>query len=79
MGLEGYSKRANVIFSDSENQDLKPKLFGFGFSTQNVSNLLQFHVTLIDDKAEQIEFEKKLTQSSSNKLWNSINLIMWIW
>ena len=79
MGLEGYSKRANVIFSDSENQDTKPKHFGFGFSTQNVSSSLKFYLTLIDDKGEQTEFKKKLTQGSSNKLWNSINSIMWIW
>ena len=76
MGLEGYLKRANVIFSDSKNQDTKPKHFSFGFSTQNVSNLLKCYVTLIDDKGEQIEFEKKWTQSSSNKLWNSSNSIM---
>ena len=68
MGLEGYSKRANVIFSDSENQDTKPKHFGFGLSTQNVSSLLKFYLTLIDDKGEQTEFKKKLTQGSSNKL-----------
>ena len=43
---KGHSKRANVIFSDSENQDTKKKHFAFGFSTQSVSDF------------EQIAFEK---------------------
>lgn len=58
--IKDYSKRGTVIFSDSENQDAKPKHFGFGFSTPNVSDLLKFYVILIDDKGEQIEFEKNL-------------------
>lgn len=32
--------------------------FAFGFSTQSVSDLLKFYITLIDDKDEQIAFEK---------------------
>ena len=57
--IKGHSKRANVIFSDSENQDTKTKYFAFGFSTQNISDLLKFYITLIDDKGEHIELEKK--------------------
>ena len=56
--LKLHSKIANVIFSDSENQDTKTKHFAFWFSTQNVSDLLKFYITLIDDKGKQIEFEK---------------------
>ena len=57
--IKGHSKRANVIFSDSENEDTKTKHFAFGFSTQNISDLLKFYITLIDDKGEHIELEKK--------------------
>ena len=56
--IKRHSKRANVIFSDSENQDTKTKHFAFGFNSKNVSNLLKFYITLIDDKGEPIEFEK---------------------
>ena len=38
--IKGHSKRANVTFSDSENQDTKTKHFDFGFNSQNVSNFL---------------------------------------
>ena len=55
--IKGHSKRANVISLDSENQDTKTKHFAFGFNSQNVSNLLKFYITLIDNKGETIEFE----------------------
>ena len=62
---KGHSKRANVIFSDSENQDTKKIYFAFGFSTQSVSDF------------EQIAFEKN-ENSTCNIFWNSSNSIIWI-
>ena len=61
--IKGHSKRANVISLDSKNQDTKTKHFAFGFNSQNVSNLLKFYITLIDNKGETIEFE-----NSKNKV-----------
>ena len=46
--------------------------FAFGFSTQSVSDLLKFYITLIDDKDEQIAFEK-----NENGTCNSIIWIRW--
>ena len=78
--IKGYSKGANIIFSDSENQDTKTKHYAFGFNSQNVSDLLKFYIALIDDKDEPIEFEKKKKKKKStyNKFWNSSNKTKWL-
>ena len=60
--IKEHSKRANVIFSDSENQGTKTKHFAFRFNSQNVSDLLKFYITLKDDKGEPTEFEKTKTK-----------------
>ena len=53
-----YKTLGVVYLNKIKNWDAKTKHFAFGFSTQNVSNLLKFYITLIDDKGEHIEFEK---------------------
>ena len=59
--LNGVSKWINIIFNDSENPTLA-KHFAFAFETVNLSNLLNFQLSLLDDKAKPIKFalnEKK--------------------
>ena len=59
--LKGVSKWINIIFNDSENPTLA-KHFAFAFETVNLSNLLNFQLSLLDDKAKPIKFalnEKK--------------------
>ena len=59
--LKGESKWINIIFNDSENPTLA-KHFAFAFETVNLSNLLNFQLSLLDDKAKPITFapnEKK--------------------
>ena len=51
----------NVIFNDSENPTLA-KHFVFAFETANLSNLLSFQLSLLDNKTKPINFaanEKK--------------------
>ena len=51
----------NVIFNDSENPTLA-KHFVFAFETANLSNLLNFQLSLLDNKTKPINFaanEKK--------------------
>ena len=58
---KGVSKWINIIFNDSENPTLA-KHFAFAFETVNLSNLLNFQLSLLDDKAKPIKFalnEKK--------------------
>ena len=59
--LKGESKWINIIFSDSENLTLA-KYFAFAFETVNLSHLLNFQLSLLDDEAKPIKFtpnEKK--------------------
>ena len=58
--IKAQSKRTQVVFSDSE--DLTNH-FAFSFVTENISNLLNFTITLVDGKNKIIKFpegEKKL-------------------
>ena len=60
--LKGESKWINIIFNNSENPTLA-KHFVFAFETVNLSNLLNFQLSLLDDKAKPIKFtpnEKKI-------------------
>ena len=59
--LKGESKWINIILNNSENPTLA-KHFVFAFETVNLSNLLNFQLSLLDDKAKPIKFapnEKK--------------------
>ena len=60
--LKGESKWINIIFNDSENPTLA-KHFPFAFETVNLSNLLNFQLSLFDVEAKPIKFtpnEKKI-------------------
>ena len=52
--LKGESKWINIIFNDSENLALA-KHFAFAFETVNLSDLLNFQPSLLDDKAKPIK------------------------
>ena len=59
--IKGESKWINIIFNDSENLTLA-KHFAFAFETVNLSNLLNFQFSLLDNEAKPITFapnEKK--------------------
>ena len=59
--LKGESKWINIIFNGSENPTLA-KHFAFTFETINLSNLLNFQISLLNDEAKPIKFapnEKK--------------------
>ena len=61
--LKGESKWINIIFNDSENLTLA-KHFAFTFETINLSDLLIFQLSLLEDEAKSIKFaqnEKKNT------------------
>ena len=53
--LQGESKWINIIFNGSENPTLA-KHFVFAFETVNLSNLLNFQLSLLNDKAKPIKF-----------------------
>ena len=53
--IKGESKWINIIINDSENPQLE-KLFAFAFETVNLSDLLNFQLSLLDDKAKPIKF-----------------------
>ena len=53
--LKGVSKWINIIFNDSENPTLA-KHFAFAFETVNLNNLLNFQLSLLDDKAKPMKF-----------------------
>ena len=59
--IKGESKWINIIFSDSENATLA-KHFAFAFEPINVRDLLNFQLSLLNDKAKPTKFapnEKK--------------------
>ena len=61
--LKGESKWVNIIFNNSENPTLG-KHFAFVLETVNLSDLLNFQLSLLDDKAKPIKFalnEKKIS------------------
>ena len=53
--LKGESKWVNIIFNHSENPTLA-KHFAFAIETVNLSNLLNFQLSLLDDEAKAIKF-----------------------
>ena len=59
--IKWESKWINTILKDSENRTLA-KHFAFAFETLNLSILLNFQLSLLDDEAKSIKFapnEKK--------------------
>ena len=61
--IKGQSKRSQVVFSDSEEVTRETNHFAFPFTTKNISDLLNFSVTLVDGSNNIIKFpssEKKL-------------------
>ena len=61
--IKGQSKRTQVVFSDSEDLTRQTNHFAFSFVTENISDLLNFAITLVDGKNKIIKFpegEKKL-------------------
>ena len=61
--IKGQSKRSQAIFSDLEDLTRQTNHFAFTFTTKNVSDLLNFSVTLVDGTNNIIKFpkgEKKL-------------------
>ena len=66
--IKGESKWSNIVFNKSENPTIA-KLFAFPFETINLSDLLIFQLSLLDDEAKPIKFapnEKKEKKPSSN-------------
>ena len=63
--LKGVSKWINIIFNDSENPTLA-KHFAFAFETVNLSNLLNFQLSLLDGKAKPIKFALNEKNTSIN-------------
>ena len=53
--LKGESKWIKIIFNNSENPTLA-KHFAFAFETVNLSDLLNFQLSLLDDEAIPIKF-----------------------
>ena len=47
--LKGKSKWVNIVFNDSENPTLS-KHFAFAFETTNLNDLLNFELSLLDNK-----------------------------
>ena len=61
--IKGQSKRSQVVFSDYEDIARETNYLAFAFTTKNISNLLNFSVTLVDSSNNIIKFpatEKKL-------------------
>ena len=52
---KGQTKRSQAIFVDSEFQT-KPSHLAFAFTTRNLSDLLNFTVTLFDSDGKEIKF-----------------------
>ena len=66
--IKGESKWSNIVFNKSENPTIA-KLFAFPFETINLSDLLIFQLSLLDDEAKPIKFapnEKKKKNTSIN-------------
>ena len=53
--VKGQSKRSQAIFIDSE-QIIKLSHFAFAFITRNISNILNFTITLLDGDGKKITF-----------------------
>ena len=60
--LKGASKRAQAVFSDSEDLNRSSDHLAFSFITKNVSDFLQFLVGLLDGAAKEITFPDNETK-----------------
>ena len=56
--IKGQSKRVQVVFSDSEKITGQLNHFAFNFTTQNLSDILKFSITLLDDQNKLIKFKE---------------------
>ena len=54
--IKGQSKRSQAVFSDSEDLNHSSDHLAFSFITKNISDLLQFSVTLLDGAGKEITF-----------------------
>ena len=54
--VKGASKRVQIVFSDSENLNRNSDHFAFSFITKNITDLLQFSITLLDGAGKKITF-----------------------
>ena len=60
--IKGQSKRSQAVFSDSEDLNRDRNHLAFSFITKNISDLLQFSVTLLDGAGKQIAFPSNETK-----------------
>ena len=68
--IKGESKWINIIFNDSENPTLV-KHFAFAFETGNLSDLLNFQLSLLDKEAKKFKLIKFVPNEKRN---TSINI-----
>ena len=64
--IKGQSKKSQAVFSDSEDVRQETAHIAFAFTTKNISNLLNFSVTLVDRSGQDIKFpsgKKKTTHT----------------
>ena len=54
--VKGASKRAQVVFSNSEDLNQSSNHLSFSFTTKNIADLLQFSITLLDGRGKEISF-----------------------
>ena len=59
--IKNDSKRAQAVFVDSEYRS-KTSHFAFTFTTKNVSDLLNFTITLLDGSSNKITFPSNKTK-----------------
>ena len=60
--VKGASKRIQIVFSDSENLNHNSNHFAFSFITKNITDLLQFSMTLLDGAGKKITFPANETK-----------------
>ena len=59
--MKGESRQSQAFFVDSEYYT-KSSHYGFAFITKNVSDLLNFTITLLDSKGNKIPFPSNETK-----------------
>ena len=60
--VKGASKRVQVVFTDSDNLNRSSDHLAFSFTTKNITDLLQFSVTLLDGSGKEIAFPQNETK-----------------
>ena len=60
--IKGQSKRLQIVFIELENFYGQSSHISVPFETNNISDILNFSVTLVNGKGEKIEFKKGETQ-----------------